>query len=955
MIQSYTPADMNFSELRKHELEDLLHNVLELRSHLRKLKWYAEANLRGFVKILKKLDKHQGTSIQMSYLNSHVFSLNFSKPELVEAKLLLVNAYIHELSIFDEKPASHTEKVVALTGKYLPELSRQLEKTKIRAGKDITLQLKQLVKKNNAAETLKLVSETDLSKDVVLSFLYKAVALKSFDCALVLLHSVNNLEDSSELYGRTILHKLILSQARESGSNTELVDVQPSSQFLDPATIPSSFAKISIPFSRDGKSSNDDTEDLLFILKNLLPAQRKSVIAVDEFKRTPLHYSAQHGLKDITKVLIEFMSEWGFLDRGNGFDGPEWKDSLGQTPIQLSVSGNHPKTTRAILESVSLSISNLHDSSNLLYTATKLGSSELLEILLAQNLNPNFISQELLNESCLYLAAKHQFTDCVKVLVENFADTEIAEAEFGWTPLFIACVYGNLEITKVLVEAGANKEKLDSSGWTAMEHANLRGHLTVADIAKPSVTPQYPLSKNRSVESLDKTRVNSEISSVNSNSLPSSLSSSTSISSMEEDVSLRSFPGEMKTTFGHNHLRNKCMVLVNLGSMDVRNKNPPIELFKVPYSKASLTELDTTLSLVISSNCEGKPHTIDLPIPEIQLTQSMDQFPFYTNSLDDVKIYFDIVPKYHGNKARPIGRAVALVSEHINKNRDNKMRSFFRTITIPILELSTLDVLGKLQFEYLAITPFEHPKLGIENSPTYWKTLISSRVIGHRGLGRNYPSTNSLQLGENTVESFIQAASLGASYVEFDVQLTKDFVPVIYHDYLVSETGLDIPTQAVTLEQFLDISNQEHQHIMKTSKRRARSPPVRKSRSLFEEEEEEEENDLAKRRESYSLYEDVSAMRQRLKNTRDFKLKGFKPNIRGHSIQSPVVTLEHAFKTAPKNIGFNIECKYPMLDESENEDMDAFGVEFNYWVDTCKFFFFFFLSFCLEKFCVSIY
>ena len=34
-----------------------------------------------------------------------------------------------------------------------------------------------------------------------------------------------------------------------------------------------------------------------------------------------------------------------------------------------------------------------------------------------------------------------------------------------------------------------------------------------------------------------------------------------------------------------------------------------------------------------------------------------------------------------------------------------------------------------------------------------------------------------------------------------DVQLTKDHVPVVYHDFLVSETGIDAPVHTLTLEQ----------------------------------------------------------------------------------------------------------------------------------------------------------
>jgi glycerophosphodiester phosphodiesterase len=55
----------------------------------------------------------------------------------------------------------------------------------------------------------------------------------------------------------------------------------------------------------------------------------------------------------------------------------------------------------------------------------------------------------------------------------------------------------------------------------------------------------------------------------------------------------------------------------------------------------------------------------------------------------------------------------------------------------------------------------------------------------------------------------VTAASLGAEYVEFDVQLTKDLVPVIYHDWVLSETGLNIPVNAVTLEEFHSLGPQK--------------------------------------------------------------------------------------------------------------------------------------------------
>ena len=41
---------------------------------------------------------------------------------------------------------------------------------------------------------------------------------------------------------------------------------------------------------------------------------------------------------------------------------------------------------------------------------------------------------------------------------------------------------------------------------------------------------------------------------------------------------------------------------------------------------------------------------------------------------------------------------------------------------------------------------------------------------------------------ENTIASLRKAGAHGADYVEFDVQLTKDLVPVVYHDFTVCTT-----------------------------------------------------------------------------------------------------------------------------------------------------------------------
>lgn len=65
---------------------------------------------------------------------------------------------------------------------------------------------------------------------------------------------------------------------------------------------------------------------------------------------------------------------------------------------------------------------------------------------------------------------------------------------------------------------------------------------------------------------------------------------------------------------------------------------------------------------------------------------------------------------------------------------------------------------------------------------------------------------------ENTIASLKTASYHGADMVEFDVQLSKDHIPVIYHDFYVSISlkrkkqieamdMLEIPVKDLTLEQ----------------------------------------------------------------------------------------------------------------------------------------------------------
>lgn len=82
---------------------------------------------------------------------------------------------------------------------------------------------------------------------------------------------------------------------------------------------------------------------------------------------------------------------------------------------------------------------------------------------------------------------------------------------------------------------------------------------------------------------------------------------------------------------------------------------------------------------------------------------------------------------------------------------------------------------------------------------------------GHRGMGANvwHPTSSTpipAPFRENTLKSFQRAVGCGATFLEFDVQVTRDGVPVIWHDnYVVyGEEGCPVSVLIadLTLEEF---------------------------------------------------------------------------------------------------------------------------------------------------------
>lgn len=123
--------------------------------------------------------------------------------------------------------------------------------------------------------------------------------------------------------------------------------------------------------------------------------------------------------------------------------------------------------------------------------------------------------------------------------------------------------------------------------------------------------------------------------------------------------------------------------------------------------------------------------------------------------------------------------------------------------------------IGQLQCDYLVVRPFTGYECDMSLSYSrIWKKTWQGLDVGHRGLGTSFKVevAECADVRENTIASLKNAALAGADLVEFDVQLSKDLVPVLYHDFHVciamkhkkhlgEHDMLELPVKDLTLEQ----------------------------------------------------------------------------------------------------------------------------------------------------------
>ncbi|KAH3761873.1 glycerophosphocholine phosphodiesterase [Pelomyxa schiedti] len=268
----------------------------------------------------------------------------------------------------------------------------------------------------------------------------------------------------------------------------------------------------------------------------------------------------------------------------------------------------------------------------------------------------------------------------------------------------------------------------------------------------------------------------------------------------------------------------------------------------------------------------------------------------------------------------------------------------FGTFISAILSPS-LEHIGELHIPYLFVTPFQSIPSALSQVPLNVPSLSQSFVppklshtpqnprerffrptlptlIGHRGSGEsvhNFIKANGLV--ENTLLSFHEASLMGAHFVEFDVQLTSDGIPVVVHDEeILVPVGNSHPSHS-TAPHYIQtpVSKLSYSHFSKLVPRMKTLPsdtapptPIHKSKS-------------------HSWHSLLSTATTQLSTASSVKPKSttaitqlnydippaiVPPHLFwSHSNTFP--SLRELFEFVPRHVGFDLEIKYPCTPQYE--------------------------------------
>lgn len=493
---------------------------------------------------------------------------------------------------------------------------------------------------------------------------------------------------------------------------------------------------------------------------------------VDAYGRTALHYAAMNGHAAICQRLLQtdLSPDIHDMDNYNALVYATLRGSVDCVRVLLDEGNAQTQPDPAAGDLIPLSL------------ASQSGHVDVVTLLLQRGARCLSNSN---GEFPMHLAAREGHPEVCRLLLHRDG-WDTPDKYHEWTPLFHAARYGREACVRILLDAGAKVRATDELGHLAVYYAIWYGHhhcLSPLLNATPSISSMGLSRIPKDSPLSDASMSDSEIDLIPSLSLPP--------------------PIMPHRVYGHNYLDKNHLVQVTIGHMSGQSSDQPgVRLHHrliSPTFRNDIVMASTPLKLVITTSRDviSGPYSIPLPHKGAKGT-----YTFQIASLDNLSLIFSIYPNF-GTKT--IGRAVALPSlfKDFEKNRP---------FVLPILD-TRLHVIGEVDFEVNLVTPFDGVTLEVGGDvQTYWKSLAMPLVtVPHRGPSRWPHRSNLIGSAHTSPSSHAIASNMGqastisslrGSYLYLIIQVTRDFHPVVFADWLLPQSDFDCTVSDVTLAQF---------------------------------------------------------------------------------------------------------------------------------------------------------
>ncbi|KAI8896637.1 hypothetical protein BC833DRAFT_596827 [Globomyces pollinis-pini] len=501
---------------------------------------------------------------------------------------------------------------------------------------------------------------------------------------------------------------------------------------------------------------------------------KANVSATDVYGRTPLHYAGMYGHQAICLFLISVGANSNVIDQD------------GNSPLIYSIINGHIECCLTLLEQNSIEFEPSSATSPIpLSLACQYGHLQIVDLLLLKG------AQLIPNIDGLYplhLACREGKSDITRRLIQHGANIEAKDAFYGWTPVFFAASEGHVECIKLLIEAGCVIRIKDEHEWLPWTYSLYRGHMKASELLTVKDT-NVSDGQNHSNQS-----VPSNVCLLENNGLQESVMDKDpldNIISLDlDDIPSLSLPPPIipLRIYGHHYLDKKYLIQIQLGQYRKATNPSPVRF----YGSKQLS------SLRLKITC--KPETDLSFFCHLPLKDDVTVFSYTLEEIQDLSFEFDIYPAF-GTKT--FGKSGITTSQLKNLIKEKNGDGIEGIEYITTIFDNHLRIIGELSFMLSIVKPFSHHALQIGGKiETYWKaiTVVTNTSKSHQS---------------DLNHSLVTSTSLDKEYFELVVQTTKDHKLVVYPNWYIKIFNVDILLSMLNYDQAKSIFQSLNPNVKK--------------------------------------------------------------------------------------------------------------------------------------------